>query len=490
MSRLSNATLTRLPASVTRPRYDRNQLAFGILHFGIGNFHRAHQAVYTDDVLNDGDPRWGIIGVSLRHPNVRDALLPQDGLYFAGIKGASRTDWRVIGSVRDTIFAPENPRSVFNAIASPATKIISFTITEKAYCLDTGSGALDETHPEIIHDLANPENPITVLGYLAAGLAKRHAQKIPLPTLLSCDNLAANGRQLRSALIGFTAQQRPELAKVLADQLLCPSTMVDRIVPQTTDQDRDAASHASGFYDAWPVMTESFTQWVIEDRFALERPGWNRFGAEFVSDVSLYERMKLGLLNASHTALAILGLLSGHDTVATAMNDKTLDHFIDHFMRDDIAPALGLPADMNVTTYIDSLLLRFRNPALHHNLLQIVSDSSQKIQHRFMPTIFMRLNRGLPLGRFAFAIAGFILLLENVAAQGGSLAFTDPGRESLIASLIQAGSNDADRLRALLGHHTIFGELRNHEDSVRELSKALSAMRQYGVQKALNNEYQ
>lgn len=485
MQRLSNTSLRHLKPTVIQPRYDRTVIQSGIVHIGIGNFHRAHQAIYTDDALNSGDMRWGITGISLRRTDIRDSLAPQDGLYSVGIQSDTDTRWRVIGAVRNVIFAPEDPRSVLDAIASAATRIISLTVTEKAYCLDAKLGTLDETHLDVIHDIANPEHPKTVLGFLLAGLAIRHARQIPFPTLLCCDNLTSNGKKLRAALIRLAECQQPKLANILFDQLLCPSTMVDRIVPRTTDRDREVASQSIGLRDAWPVMTEPFTQWVIEDRFALERPEWDRSGAEFVTDVTPYERMKLSLLNASHTALAILGLLSGYQTVSEAMNDKALGHFISQFMRDDIAPVLTLPAHINVTTYIHALLSRFRNPALHHHLLQIASDSSQKIPQRFMPSIFERLRRGLPLGRFAYAIAGFVLLLENSTASDGGLSFSDPERENLMSLLNQAGSDDADKLRALLHHNAIFGALGEHDGAIRELLIALSDIRQNGIQAAL-----
>lgn len=484
MYNLSNSTLANLPRTVKKPSYDRKSVQAGILHIGVGNFHRAHQAVYTDNVLNAGDHRWGITGISLRRADIRDALSKQDGLYGLGVKGNGGTEWRVIGAVQKIVFASENQRAVMEDMASPLTRIISLTVTEKAYCLKSQTGTLDETHPDILHDLQHRDEPRSIYGYLTGGLALRISRNFPLPALLSCDNLAANGQRLRQALIRFASLQNSELAKRLTDDLACPSSMVDRIVPQTTDLDRAEAQAALGLTDAWPVITEPFSQWVIEDDFPLGRPDWDQKGAEFVRDALPYERMKLSLLNASHSALAFLGLVAGYRTVAEAMNEPALEKFIAHLMRDDIAPVLNLPSEINVERYITSLLTRFQNLSLEHHLIQIASDSSQKIPQRFMRTIRERLNRGLPLARFAFALAGFLLLLEQ-SMEDTAFAFQDPKRDLLIGSLRQAGQDDADKVSVLLADATIFGNIRDHRDAMFEVLHALSELRRHGIKSVL-----
>lgn len=484
MPRLSRVTLSSIPDHVTVPPYDRGAVQHGIVHIGIGNFHRAHQAVYIDDVLASGDERWGIIGASLRRDDVQKALAPQDYLYSVGIKNDAGTSWRIIGALQSVLYAKYQSRQLIDAMASPVTRIISLTVTEKAYCLDAKSGALDETHPDIIHDFAKPDEPISVIGYLVAGLKARRGNGHPLPALLSCDNLTSNGSKLRNALIRFAEITDRELAKLFEDKLACPSTMVDRIVPQTTDDDRRDAHHALGVEDAWPVLSEPFTQWVMEDRFPLGRPEWEQFGVQCVSDVKPFERMKLSLLNASHTALAILGLLAGYKTVSEAMNNKYVSDFVARFMHEDIAPVLALPAELDCDHYISALLSRFSNPGIHHQLLQIASDSSQKIPQRFIPTVMRRLEAGLPIGRFAYAIAGFLRLLEESHDGRYDLAFKDPEREKLIVEFTQSGSDDGDRIRSLIGHRAIFGDLITHDSAMADIRKALADLRQYGASAA------
>ena len=476
MQRLNNAKLSPLPGHIAKPRYDRARVTSGIVHLGIGNFHRAHQAVYTDDALASGERDWGIIGASLRKPDIHEALIPQDGLYTLGVKSGTRTDWRVVGAIQSVLYAPDDPQALINAIAAPSTRIVSLTITEKAYCLHAGNGSLDEDHPDIRHDRLHASRPVSALGYLYAGLKARRDAELPLPTLLSCDNLPSNGKKLRAALIRFAKLADHDFTRVLDDQLHCPSTMVDRIVPQTTDEDRDAVRLALGFDDAWPVMTEPFTQWVIEDEFSLDRPNWHRSGAQFVSDIAPYERMKLSLLNASHTALAFLGSYAGYETVSDAMQDKAIRKFIECFMREDIAPVLKLTDSMNVEAYITSLIHRFDNPALHHRLEQIASDSSQKIPQRLMGTIRTRLAIGLPLGRFADAIAAFILYLEGHDQNGRALLFRDPQAETLIKAIREAGKNSSERVKALFSKTEIFGDLSSHERAIQDVASALDEL--------------
>lgn len=481
MLRLNSTLISRRADTFATPRYDRSRVTNGIVHLGVGNFHRAHQAVYTDDVIAAGGMNWGIIGASLRKPDSRDALMPQDCLYTLGVRSGSKVDWRVIGSIQKVLYAPDDPKVLIDVIAAPLTRIISLTVTEKAYCLHPTSGILNEDHPEISHDITNPHRPLSPLGYLYAGLKMRSRSGMPLPTLLSCDNLPANGKKLRAALIRFAELVDPDYRSLLEDHLHCPSTMVDRIVPETTDNDRRAARTVLGFEDAWPVMTEPFSQWVVEDDFVLGRPNWDCAGAEFVSDVLPYERMKLSLLNASHTALAFLGSYHGYGTVGEAMQDAAIRMFIDRFMRDDIAPVLKVPNDMNINSYVTSLLRRFENPALHHKLEQIASDSSQKIPQRFMGTIQSRLKLGLPLGGFAYALAAFILFLEGRDRNHKVLNFLDPQSESLKRRLREGGADDNLKTKALLASRDIFEDLEENQFAIRDISSALTRLRRHGL---------
>ena len=317
MSRLSNETLKQLPDTIAKPGYDRAAVTVGIVHLGIGAFHRAHQAVFTDDVLSR-DPSWGICGVSLRSAETRDALAPQDGLYTLKVQDGGGEALRVIGSVVETLVAPENPQAVLARMADPATRIVSLTVTEKGYCHNPATGMLDEDHPDVRHDLQNPQTPKSAIGFIVEALAQRRAAGVAAFTLLSCDNLPSNGHVLKRAVNRFAALRDPDLAAFVAD-VAAPSTMIDRIVPATTDADRVAIAVALGVDDAWPVVTEPFRQWVVEDHFPLGRPEWEEAGAVFVPEVSAFETMKLRLLNGSHSTLAYLGFLAGAETVADAM---------------------------------------------------------------------------------------------------------------------------------------------------------------------------
>ncbi|TIS60839.1 MAG: mannitol dehydrogenase family protein, partial [Mesorhizobium sp.] len=320
-SRLSNATIAKLPGAIAIPRYDRGAVTPGIVHLGVGAFHRAHQAAYVDACLADGQPDWGIVGVSLRSPDTRDALAPQDGLYTLAVRDSAGEQLEVVGSILSLLVAPEDPGAVLAALTDPRIRIVTLTITEKAY-LRAADGTLDDAHPDIVHDLANPGSPRTAHGFLTEALARRRAAGIPPFTVLCCDNLPANGATLHRLLIEFAELRdahggtgdRP-LAGYVADDVAFPSSMVDRIVPATTDADRARIGGELGFEDAWPVMTEPFRQWVIEDRFPAGRPAWEKFGVTMVEDVGPFEDMKLRLLNGAHSGIAYLGLLSGHATV-------------------------------------------------------------------------------------------------------------------------------------------------------------------------------
>lgn len=483
--RLSNATLNALPPSVRKPHYDRSDVTIGIVHLGIGAFHRAHQAVYTDDVLASGDHRWGVLGASLRSPETRDALAPQDGLYTIAVRSAEGTAHRVIGSVTRLVVAPENPEALIAAMADPHVKIVSLTVTEKGYCIDPATGRLDEQHPDIVHDVANPDQPKSAPGYLLAALYRRRAKGLKPFTVMSCDNLPSNGEKLHAILTKLAGLRNAEFAHFVETEVACPSTMIDRIVPQTTDEDRAIAKAALQLEDAWPIATEPFTQWVIEDRFPEGRPAWENFGAELVADVAPYEAMKLKLLNASHTSLAFLGSLAGYRTVADAMNDPVIGDFIARFMAEDVTPVLTIPPGADVKAYATSLVERFRNPALKHRLEQIASDSSQKIPQRLLGTARDRLAKGLPLGRLAFSLAGFALYAKGRDEQGEPLVLKDPMADVLHASLVAAGDDAESLVRALVDHTAIFGALGQDAAFVEPIIAALRVLQRDGVKGAL-----
>jgi fructuronate reductase len=422
--RLSNVTIAKLPAEVLVPRYAPISVTPGIVHLGVGAFHRAHQAAYVDACLADGESNWGIVGVSLRSPDTRDALKPQDGLYTLAIRDSAGEQLQVIGSIQSLLVAPEDPGAVLAALTDPRIRIVTLTITEKAY-LRAADGNLDGGHPDIVHDLANPGSPKTAHGFLAESLARRRAAGTPPFTVLCCDNLPANGATLHRLLIEFAKLRDADLARHVADEVAFPSSMVDRIVPATTDADRTRIGQQLGVEDAWPVMTEPFRQWVVEDRFPAGRPAWERFGVTMVEDVGPFEDMKLRLLNGAHSGIAYLGLLSGHATVDRAFADPSIRQFVDWLWAEAI-PTLPQDAGLDPIPYTAELADRFSNTALAHRTAQIANDGSQKLPQRIVASALARLEAGLLPEHLSLVVAAWI---AACAARGSSLPeghFTDP----------------------------------------------------------------
>ncbi|MDR0253158.1 MAG: mannitol dehydrogenase family protein, partial [Brucellaceae bacterium] len=361
LNSLSDKTLADLPATVGKPAYDRSDLKTGIIHLGIGAFHRAHQAVYTENILQD-DTNWGITGVSLRSPDTRDALAPQDYLYSVAVRDGAGEKLRVIGCLTDILVAPENPQAVLETLCQPDVRIVTLTVTEKGYCYLPANRTLDENHADIIHDLQNPQVPRSAPAFLTEAIKRRRDKGLSPFTILSCDNLPANGETLRRVTIRLAELTDPELARYIAEQVAFPSSMIDRIVPATTDADRASVSRILGAEDQWPVCTEPFSQWVIEDHFPSGRPAWEKAGVTFVRDVAAFELMKLRLLNGSHSTLAYLGYLAGHQTVSDTMTAAGFKNFIRTMMDDEITPTLPELSDFNLTFYKDQLIERFCNP--------------------------------------------------------------------------------------------------------------------------------
>ncbi|MBR0963536.1 mannitol dehydrogenase family protein [Bradyrhizobium diazoefficiens] len=456
--RLDRAQLDRLPPAIRRPAYDRSRVTPGIVHLGLGAFHRAHQAVVIDDCLGSGAMSWGIVGASLRSPDTRDALAPQDHLYTVAVRAAEGTEHRVIGALLDSVVAREKPAALVERMADPAVRIVSLTVTEKGYCHTPQTGDLDERHPDVVHDLNNPDAPRSAPGFIVAALARRRAQGLAPFTVLCCDNLAANGHTVQRIVTQFAALRSRDLGKWIADNIAFPSTMVDRIVPETTDADRSAVSDALGLHDAWPVMTEPFTQWVVEDRFAAGRPDLAAAGVELVADVKPFELMKLRLLNASHSALAYLGYLAGYETIADTMAAPHFARLAAQVMEES-AVTLTMPVGTDLAAYRNSLLKRFANPALHHRTWQIAMDGSQKLPQRLLGTMNDRLARNLPIATHALAVAGWMRYVTANDEQGRAIDVRDP-LAGEFATLAREAGPVADRLApALLGVAKVFGPL-------------------------------
>ena len=482
--KLSNATLAAVGArpNVTVPQYSRADLAPGIVHLGLGAFHRAHAAVYTDraiaDVDGGGDKRWGIVGVSLRQADTRDALAPQDNLYTVAVLGAENEQLHVIGALIDSLVAPENPAAVLAAMADARCHIVSLTVTEKGYCHDPATRALRLDHPDISHDLAHPAAPRSAIGFIVRALALRHRAGLPPFTVLSCDNLPSNGHTTRGLVLAFAEEVDADLSHWIDTHGAFPNAMVDRIVPKTTEQDRTRIAASLGVDDAWPVMTEPFSQWVIEDAFAGPRPRWEHVGVTIVAEVEPYENAKLRMLNGTHSSLAYLGSVAGYATVDAAVSDPVLSGFIAGMMRDEIEPTLSRP---NLPEYRAALLARYRNPSLKHKLQQIAMDGSQKLPQRLLGTIRDRLAAGAPCDRLCFAVAGWLRYLEGKDESGATYAISDPLAVTLQAAAISSGESAA-KVAALLAVREVFGDdLPANRQFVAALTRHLDSIARKGV---------
>lgn len=444
--RLTERAVDRAAARL--PAYDRARITPGIVHLGVGNFHRAHQAVYVDDCLL-ADTTWGIRGVSLRRPDMRDALAPQDGLYTLAVKDGASTQPRIIGSVIDLLVAADGAGPVLAAMTDPATRIVSLTVTEKGYCHDPATGDLDPGNDGIKADLARPGQPATVPGLLVEALRQRRQAGIAPFTVLSCDNLPANGRTLARIVGQYAALADDSLSGWITGNVAFPSSMVDRIVPATSDADRTEIQALTGLADAWPVVTEPFTQWVIEDVFPAGRPDFSAAGAELVADVEPFEKMKLRMLNGAHSTLAYFGQLVGHETVADAMNDAALAQLVTQVMN-EAAATLDLPS-RDLDQYGRALRTRFRNPALKHRTAQIAMDGSQKIPQRLIETIRDARADGKNWDGLARGVAAWIHFLRRGPVD-------DPMSERF-AALANRYGDPADHADAVLAMREVFGPL-------------------------------
>lgn len=477
-NRLSNATLAQ--ARAQRPRYDRRDLQTGIVHLGVGAFHRAHQAVYTEDCLDAGDRSWGIVGASLRASDTRDALMPQDMLYSVVARDGETRALRVIGALRHLLVAPESPSRLLGMLCLPSVKIVSLTVTEKGYCLEPSSGDLNEDDAGIRHDLANPAAPKTAPGFIVEAIAQRRARGLAPFTVLSCDNLSHNGRTTHRALTRFAQLRDADLGKFVAGEIACPSTMVDRIVPATTDDDRARIAAELGLADAWPVVTESFTQWVIEDVFPQGRPDWARAGAQMVKDVAPFELMKLRLLNGPHSSIAYLGQLAGLETVADVMDTGIAD-FVSALMDDARATLPNPPSGLD--DYKAQLLARFRNRALMHRTQQIAMDGSMKMPQRIAQPVRDALARGGAIRRYALAIAAWIGFLQGKNERGEALTINDPMAGTL-TRLARADAPAADVVASVLDVGAVFAETGQDPRLRAAVTEALEALSKDGAQAA------
>ena len=454
MTRLNDAALQGLPAEVAIPGYDRAQVTTGVVHLGIGAFHRAHQAVVFDDAIKIGDLRWGVLGASLRSPGVRDQLNPQDGLYTLVVRDGSDEHLRVIGASRGVLVGPEDPAALVAAMADADVHIVTLTVTEKGYRLDPATGDLLLDDPEVTADLADIAAPRTAPGFIVAALQARKAAGLKPFTVVSCDNLPHNGKRIRAGVIAMARHIDPVLADWIEAEGAFPQTMIDRIVPATISEDIEKLRARLGVEDQGMVKAEPFTQWVIEDRFAGERPDFAALGVQLTDAVEPWEDAKLRLLNGAHSAVAYLGALSGHEHVHEVVAVPAFRAYVEALW-DEAQTTLNPPPGLDIPAYRDALMARFSNAALMHRTRQIAMDGSQKLPQRLLAGAAERLAAGQGIEAMALGVAAWMRWQSGVT-EGGETVVVDDPLAAKTAELLAGAADDQARVSALLTLSAVF----------------------------------
>ena len=482
--KLSQNNLKVLPLSIPKPLYDRNGHKQFIVHIGVGGFHRSHQAVYLDKLLNLGLANWAICGMGIKSEDEKmyKALRAQDYLYTLIVKHPDGSiEPRIIGSMVDYIFVPENRSAAIEKMADPQTKIVSLTITEGGYNFDqNGNFILD--NPDIQWDIEHPNAPKTVFGLLIAALRMRKERNIPAFTVLSCDNMLHNGDMTRKMLLSFTHAVDHDLLKWIMTHVSFPNSMVDRITPVTTLSDIELLYEKYGIEDAWPVTCEPFTQWALEDHFPNSRPALEQSGVQFVNDIELYEKVKIRLLNAGHSFLGFIGSLSGYNTIDETIGDQLIQQSLRAFMDEEVTPALGAVEGIDLAAYKDSLFQRFSNPNIRDQLVRICSDSSAKLPKFLIPTIQEQLQHDGQIKYGVMVLAAWCHALELYAK--GQYGY--PIQDAMIDELVQATSRSTENgVPEFLKTAIIFGALSKQSRFTNEFMKRLNDIRTVGIKEAL-----
>lgn len=475
--KLNQEHLTKLDPGVARPSYDRGDIKAGIVHVGVGGFHRAHEAYYTDLLLEQtGSKDWGICGVGLREADrkMAEVLKSQDYLYSMLVKHPDgKTEAKVIGSIIDFLLSVDDPAAVIDKMAHPDTHIVSLTITEGGYNFNAATGEFNFENPDVVHDLANPDSPRLIFGYLTAALKKRRAAGLPPFTVQSCDNVQHNGDMAKKMLLSFAGKQDPELAAWIEAEVRFPNAMVDRITPVTTEADISALKDEFGLVDGWPVTCEPFCQWVIEDNFSCGRPKWEEVGAQFVPDVTPYEKMKIRLLNAGHSVLGLLGSIHGHETIDGAVSDPLFGKYLRAFMDKEATGVLDAVEGIDLSAYKDSLIYRFSNPAIKDSLARICLASSAKLPKFLISTIHENLAAGGSIDYATLVIAAWAYYSDKGESRHGvALDIVDDMKDELHAAAVQ---NQAEPL-SFLRLTEIFGDLAEQERFTTLYQRQLAAL--------------
>jgi mannitol 2-dehydrogenase len=479
---LNRANLARLLPPVLVPRFDPARVEAGIVHLGMGGFHRAHMARYTHNLMERRSDAlgWGIIGAGLMPADrrMRDSLGPQDNLYTLVERGSADETVTVIGSLANVIFAGESSSALLQAIEKPQIRIVSLTVTEHGYCLNRSTKQLDPEHPLIRKDLAQPARPASAIGIVVEAYRQRMAAALPPFTALSCDNIQHNGTVLREAVLALAALRDLKLADWIAANGCFPSTMVDRITPVTIDEDIAALAGRYGVIDRWPVFSEMFTQWVIEDRFPVGRPAWEGVGAQFVADVAPYEFMKLRLLNASHLAVSGMGRLAGYVTIADAMADPLITRYMAALMDRETGPTVPDVPGIDLPRYKATLIERFANPAIRDTVERVNTDAPLNI---LVDPIRDRLRAGLSVELLALALAAWLRRVRGEDEQGQHIDIRHPLAERLRAKAIEGGPDPGP----LLAMTELFGTTGTDARLREPVGRSLASLYTLGAQKTL-----
>lgn len=475
-----------LPADLPRLTRDRPAPPAGVVHLGVGAFFKAFGAIWLEDAMAASGGNWGVVGVSLRRPDERDKLAPQDYAYQAVELGPEGRQVRKVQVLRDVLVAPEDPEAVLSAMADPAIRIVSLTVTEKGYTHSPATGRLDFAHPDVVHDLEHPEAPRSTIGFLVRALDRRRQTGIRPFTVLCCDNLPSNGRMLRGLVLEFAERVDPALAAWIAAEARFPSTMVDRIVPATTSADIERLAKEMGQHDEGPVFHEPFRQWAIEDDFVDGvRPDFGAVGAQLTSEVEPFELMKLRCLNGTHSALAYLGYLSGRETVAEAVADPILAAFIERLWQTEIEPSLVPPEGVDLSAYTAALRTRYANPAIRHRTWQIAMDGSQKLPQRILGTVADNLAAERPVTCLAAVVAAWMHYVGGTDEAGRAIDVRDPLADRLRALSEGARSAEA-RADALLSMREIFPETLATDPRFRDqVADSLASLENRGARSTL-----
>ena len=482
---LSAGRLASWSGHVAVPGYDRSRVGTGIVHVGVGGFHRAHQAMYADTLMNNGESLgWGICGVGVMPADraMRDALAAQDGLYTLVQKlGDGTWEPRVIGSIVQYLYAPDDPEAVVEKMASDSTRIVSLTVTEGGYNINDTTGEFDADNPDFRRDAMPGTTPRTAFGLITEALRRRMERGLPPFTVMSCDNLPGNGDLTRGALIAFARLRDPGLAGWIDARAAFPNAMVDRITPETTDEDRTGLRERFGIEDLWPVVCEPFTQWVLQDSFTAGRPEYERAGVQLVADVEPYELMKLRLLNASHQAMAYFGYLAGYRLVHEAAQDELFRRFLRNYMDAEATPTLPVVPGMDLGNYKSTLIERFSNPQIRDTIARLCAYSSDRIPKWLLPVVRHQLAAGGEIRRSAAVVASWARYAEGWDERGEPVTLVD----RMAPVLAEYARRERDEPNAFISQRQLFGDLAEDERFATAYQSALSLLRSRGVRATL-----